>query len=60
MDNLVLQKSVSIKNALFKRKINLEIPIKKNEVHQYEYCRNLFLILMKESKQIGMMIYGKA
>ena len=47
-----LQKSISIKNALFKRYITLKSPIKKNEVHQqYKYYRNLLSKLMKKSKQ---------
>ena len=29
-----LQKSISIKNALFKRYIKLKSPVKKNEVHE--------------------------
>ena len=47
-----LQKSISIKNALFKRYITLKSPVKKNEVHkQYKYYRNLLSTLMKKSKQ---------
>ena len=46
------QKSISIKNALFKRYIKLKSPIKKKEVHQqYKYYRNLLSTLMKKSKQ---------
>ena len=42
-----LQKSISIKNAFFKRYIKLKSLFKKNEVHQqYKYYRNLFLTLM--------------
>ena len=44
-----LKKSISIKNALFKRYIELKSPVKKNEVHQQwcsmKYntnCRNIF------------------
>ena len=44
-----LQKSISIKNSLFKKYIRLEIPVKKNEVHQqYKYYRNLLSMLMKK------------
>ena len=47
-----LQKSISIKNALFKRYIKLKSPFKKKEVHQqYKYYRNLLSTLMKKSKQ---------
>ena len=47
-----LQKSISIKNALFKRYIKLKSPVRKNEVHQqYKYYRNLLSTLMKTSKQ---------
>ena len=47
-----LQKSVFIKNSLFKRYIKLKGPVKKNEVHQqYKYYRNLLSTLMKKSKQ---------
>ena len=47
-----LQKSISIKNALFKRYIKLKSPVKKNEVHQqYKYYRNLLSTFMKKSKQ---------
>ena len=47
-----LQKSISIKNALFKRYIKVKSPVKKNEVHQqYKYYRNLLSTLMKKSKQ---------
>ena len=47
-----LQKSISIKNALFKRYIKLKRPVKKNEVHQqYKYYRNLLSTQMKKSKQ---------
>ena len=46
-----LQKSISIKNALFKRYINLKSPFKENEVHQqYQYSRNFLSTLMKKSK----------
>ena len=46
-----LQKSISIKNDLFKRYIKLKSPIKKNEVHQqYKYYRNLLSMLMIKSK----------
>ena len=47
-----LQKSISIKNALFKRYIKLKSPVKKKEVHkQYKYYRNVLSTLMKKSKQ---------
>ena len=47
-----LQKSISIKNALFKGYIKLKSPVKKNKVHQqYKYHRNLLSTLMKKSKQ---------
>ena len=47
-----LQKSISIKNALFKRYIKLKSPVKKNEVHQqYKYYRNLLSTFMKKRKQ---------
>ena len=47
-----LQKSISIKNSLFKKYIKLKSPVKKNEVHQqYKYYRNLLSTLMKKSKQ---------
>ena len=47
-----LQKSISIKNALFKRYVKLKSPVKKNEVHQqYKYYRNILSTLMKKSKQ---------
>ena len=58
-----LQKSISIKNAIFKRYIKLKSPVKKNEVHQqYKYHRNLLSTLMKKSKQNERIskIYGKA
>ena len=42
-----LQKSISIKNAFFKRYIKLKSLFKKNEVHQqYKYYRNLLSRLM--------------
>ena len=45
-----LQRSISIKNALFKRYIKLKSPVKKNEVHQqYKYYRNLLSTLMKQN-----------
>ena len=41
-----LQKSISIKNALFKWYMKLKCPVNKNEVHQqYKYCRNLLSML---------------
>ena len=47
-----LQKSISIKNALFKRYMKLKTPVKKNEVHQqYKYYIKLLSTLMKKSKQ---------
>ena len=47
-----LQKSISIKNALFKKYIKLKIPVQKNEVYQqYKYYENLLSTLMKKSKQ---------
>ena len=46
-----LQKSISIKKALFKRYIKLKSLVKKNEVHQQKYYRNLLSTLMKKSKQ---------
>ena len=47
-----LQKSISIKNALFKRYIKLKSPVKKKEVRQqYKYYRSLLSTLMKKSKQ---------
>ena len=47
-----LQKSVSIKNALFKRYITLKSPVKKKKNYeQYKYYRNLLSTLMKKSKQ---------
>ena len=47
-----LQKSFSIKNALYKRYIKLKSPVKKNEVHrQYKFYRNLLSTLMEKSKQ---------
>ena len=49
------QKSISIKNALFKRYIKLKSPVKKNEVHQqYKYYRNLLSALMKKANKIIM------
>ena len=47
-----LQKSISIKNALFKRYIELKSTTKKNEVHQQcKYYRSLLSTFMKKSKQ---------
>ena len=47
-----LQKSISIKNSLFKNYIKLKSPVKKNEVQQqYKYYRNLLSTLMKKNKQ---------
>ena len=47
-----LQKSISIKNSLFKRCIKLKSPAKKNKVHRkYKYYRSLLSTLMKKSKQ---------
>ena len=47
-----LQKSISIKNSLFKKYIKLKSPVKKNQVHQqYKYYRNLLSTLMKKSNQ---------
>ena len=47
-----LQKSISIKNDLFKKYIKLKSPDEKNEVHQqYKYYRYLLSTLMKKSKQ---------
>ena len=47
-----LKQSISIKNSLFKKYINLKSPVEKNEVHQqYKYYRNLLSTLMKKSKQ---------
>ena len=55
-----LQKSISIKNALFKRYIKLKSPVKKNEVHQqYKHYRNLLSMLMKKSRQkLGKLSLG--
>ena len=50
-----LQKSISIKNSLFKKYIKLKSPVKKNEVHQqYKYYRNLLSTLMKKANKIIM------
>ena len=47
------QKSICVKNALFKRYINLKSPVKKNEVHQqYKYYRNLLSALMKKQTKL--------
>ena len=47
-----LQKSISIKNSLFKKYIRLKSPVKKNEVHQqYKYYRNRLSTSMKKSKK---------
>ena len=48
-----LQKSISIKNVLYKIYIKLKSPVKQNEVHQqYKYYRNT--TLMNKSSNIIM------
>ena len=52
MDNLGLQKSISVKNKLLKNFINKKDPILKEEFHtNYKKYRNLLSTLMKKSKQ---------
>ena len=50
---LGLQKSVSVKNKLFKNFINKKDPILKEEFHtNYKKYRNLLSTLMKKSEQV--------
>ena len=47
-----LQKSISVKNSLLKKYINLKSPVKNNEIYQqYKYYKNLLSTLIKKSKQ---------
>ena len=47
-----LQKSISIKNPIFKKYINNKDPHIKEELHQkYKNYRNIIATLMKKSKQ---------
>ena len=47
-----LQKSVSIKNSIFKKYMNKKDPHIKEELHQkYKNHRNIIATLMKKSKQ---------
>ena len=48
----VIQKSISIKNSIFKKYINKKDPHIKEELHQkYKNYRNIIATLMKKSKQ---------
>ena len=52
MDNLGLQKSISVKNCLLKNFVNKKDPVLKDEFHtNYKKYRNLLSTLMKKSKQ---------
>ena len=47
-----IQKSISIKNSIFKKYINKKDPHIKEELHQkYKNYRNIIATLMKKSKQ---------
>ena len=57
---LGLQKSISVKNKLFKNTINKKDPILKEEFHtNYKKYRNLLSILMKKIIQAYYDKYGK-
>ena len=51
--SLGLQKSISIKNSMFRKYIRLKEPYQKEQVHEkYKHYRNLLSTLMKKSKQM--------